>query len=450
MNPNLSSSAIQSLLQETLESSLKRGADEADVLYVQGTSLSLSCRNQTIEELERSEGVDLGLRVFKGKRQAIVSTSNLSKESLTGLVDRALAMANLVPEDPFCGLASKEDLAQTYGNYESSDPLEDTEETLVSEALACERAALAVKGVSKSEGVEASWGKSLVTLATSTNFYGSYEDSSRSLSAAMIAEKNGKMERDYAFTCAIYRENMTRPEAVGKEAGERTVKRLSPKKIQSTKLPIVYDPRVGSSLLGHLASAINGASIARGTSFLKDKLNKQLFSEKMMILDDPHIKRGLRSRGFDVEGIATRPLAVIEDGILKTWILDLRTARQLNLKTTGHASRGTGGIPHPSVSNFFMKAGALTPHDLIKSLPRGLYVTELMGSSVNLVTGDYSRGAIGFMIENGEITYPVSEVTIAGNLGDMFLNLTPCNDLIHQYGIDVPTLMIEGMTIAGS
>ncbi len=450
MNSNLSSSAIQSLLQETLQNALKRGADEADVLYVQGTSLSLSCRNQQIEELERSEGRDLGLRVFMGKRQAIVSTNDFSKESLLSLTDRALSMAKQVPEDPFCGLASKEDLAQTYGTYESHDPLEDTEAFLVEEAKVCERAALAVEGVSKSEGVEASWGKSLIMLATSTDFYGSYEDSSRSLSVSMIAEKKGKMEQDYAFTSAIFREDMASPEAVGREAGERVVKRLSPKKIHSTKIPIIYEPRVGSSLLGHLASAINGASIARRTSFLKDDLEKKLFSEKVMILDDPHIRRGLRSRGFDMEGSATRPLPVIEDGILKTWILDTRTARQLNLKTTGHASRSTGGIPHPSVSNFFMKPGTMTPQDLIKGISCGFYVTDLMGSSVNLVTGDYSRGAIGFMIENGEITYSVSEITIAGNLRDMFLNLTPCNDLVHRYGIDVPTLMIEGMTIAGS
>ncbi|MBS0186187.1 MAG: TldD/PmbA family protein [Proteobacteria bacterium] len=450
MNPSLSSSGIQSLLQETLDLALKQGAHEADVLYVQGTSLNLSCRNEKIEEFERSEGKDLGLRVLVGKRQAVVSTSDLSKDSLLDLVTRALSMAKLVPEDPFCGLASKEELAQSYGDFDSSDPTEDTEEILLEEALACERAALAVKGVSQSEGVEASWGKSLVTLATSTNFYGSYEDSSRSLSATMIAEKNGKMERDYAFTSAIYREDMIPANVIGHEAGERAVKRLSPRKIQSTQMPIVYDPRVGGSLLGHLASAINGATIARGTSFLKEKLNKKLFSEKIMIQDNPHIKRGLRSRGFDIEGIATHPLAVIENGVLKTWILDLRTSRQLNLKTTGHASRSPGGVPHPSVSNFFMSPGTLTPQDLIKSLPKGFYVTDLMGSSVNLVTGDYSRGAMGFMIENGEITYPVSEITIAGHLEDMFLNLTPCNDLVHRYGIDVPTLMIEGMIIAGS
>lgn len=450
MSSNLSASAIESLLQSTLETVLKRGADEADALYVQGTSLSLSCRDQKIEELERSEGRDLGLRVFLGKRQAIVSTSDLSKESLSDLMDRALSMAQRVPEDPFCGLSSKENLVQTYENYESSDPLDDTEEILLETAKACERAALAVVGVSKAEGVESSWGKSLVTLATSTGFYGSCQDSNRSLSVAMIAEREGKMERDYAFTRGIYREDMASPEVVGREAGERTVKKLSPRKILSTKVPIVYEPRVGSSLLGHLASAINGASVARGTSFLKDKLEKKLFSEKIMILDDPHIRRGLRSRGFDVEGVGTHPLTVIEAGILQTWILDMRTARQLHLETTGHASRSTGGVPHPSVSNFFMKPGSSSPQDLIKSIDRGFYVTDLIGSSVNLVTGDYSRGATGFMIENGEITYPVSEVTIAGNLGEMFLNLTPCNDLIHQYGIDVPTLMIEGMTIAGS
>lgn len=450
MTQHLTSSAIESLLREALEMALKKGANEADALYVQGTSLSLACRDQKMEELERSEGNDLGLRVFVGNRQAVVSTSEFSKPSLSNLIDRALSMARAVPEDPFCGLALKQDLTPSYGNYDSYDMCEDKEDVLFKEAQACEEAALSVENGLKSEGVETSWGKSLITLATSRGFLGTYQESHRTLSVSIIAEKKGKMERDYDSTTGIYREDMIPAETLGRNAAKRALKRLFPQKIASTKIPIVFDPRVGSSLLEHLASAINGASIARGTSFLKDKLETSLFSKEVTILDNPHILRGLRSRPFDAEGIETRPLSVVEAGVLKTWILDLRSARQLNLKTTGHAIRSTGGIPHPAVSNFFMKPGSLAPQDLLKNISRGFYVTELIGFGLNLVTGDYSRGASGFMIENGELTYPISEVTIAGNLLDMFAKVTPCSDLKLSYGIDVPTLMIEGMTIAGS
>ena len=449
LSSSLSSSQFSEFLHDVLEKALKRGADEADVLYVQGTSVSVSQRNQEVEELERSEGNDLGLRVFVGKRQAVVSTSDLSEKSLSDLLDRAISMAKMVPEDPFCGLASREEVAHAWGSYETYDNQEDTADFLIHEAHLCEEAALSVPGISKSEGVSASWGKSAMMLVTSHGFKGEAQESGRSLSVSMIAEKNKKMERDYASTHAIFRSDMLTPKALGIEASERTLRRLLPRKISSMKVPIIFDPRVGSSFLEHFASAINGASVARGTTFLKDALNHSLFSKEITILDDPHKMRGLRSRPFDAEGILTFPRSVVEEGVLKTWILDLRSARQLGLKTTGNASRSPGGIPYPSVSNFYMKPGLHSPHDLIGGISKGLYVTELIGDGVNLMTGDYSRGAVGFFIEKGELTFPVSEITIAGNLKDMFQRLSVCNDLTFRYGIDVPTLMIEGMTIAG-
>lgn len=448
-NNHLSTSEMETFLKETLEKALKRGADAADVLYVQGTSLTLACRNGQKEHLERSEGNDLGIRVFIGKRQAVVSTSDFSPKTLSNLLDQAISMAKTVPEDPFCGLAPKEDLASGFENIDSFDPSEDNEAVLSERALLCEKSALAVEGVIMSEGVEASWGKSHLMLATSTGFCGNYRDSSRSLSVAVVAGIKGQMERDYDATMAIYLEDMKKPEEIGHSAGERAVRRLNPRKIVSMSVPIVFDPRVSSSLLGHLAGAINGGSVVRGTSFLKDKMNHSLFPKNITIMDDPYIKRGFRSRPFDAEGIAAKPSAIVEEGILKSWILDLRTARSLGMKSTGHASRGTGGIPHPAVSNFFMKPGITLPQDLIKSLSKGFYVTELIGQGVNLVTGDYSRGAQGFWIENGEITYAVSEVVIAGNLLDIFSNIYPCSDLEFRFGIDAPTLMVEGMTIAG-
>lgn len=446
---HLSIPDMEAFLKETLEEAIKRGADAADALYVQGTSLNLACRNGEKEHLERSEGNDLGIRVFIGKKQVVVSTSDLSPKAVSNLLDHAISMVKIVPEDPFCGLASKEEITKEIRDIESFDCVEDSEEVLSERAYRCEQAALDVQGVLMSEGVEASWGKSHLMLATSTGFCGSYCDSSRSLSVSAVAGAKGQMERDYDSTMAIFLKDLKKPEEVGRNAGLRSVRRLNSRKIASTSVPIVFEPRVASSFLGHLAGAINGASVVRGTSFLKDKLNQMLFSKNVTIMDDPYIKRGLRSRPFDAECIAAKPRAIVDEGVLKSWILDLRTARCLGMKSTGHASRGTSGIPHPSVSNFFMKPGFTSPQDLIKSLPCGFYVTELIGQGVNLVTGDYSRGAQGFWIENGEITYAVKEVVIAGNLLDIFSKIYPCSDLEFQFGIDVPTLMVEGMTIAG-
>jgi PmbA protein len=287
-------------------------------------------------------------------------------------------------------------------------------------------------------------------LAASNGFHGSYARSHHSVSAAVLAGEGTGMERDYDYATAVYGRDLEDAATVGKRAGERTVKRLHARKAATAKVPIVYDPRVSRGMLSHLASAINGAAIARGTSFLKDKLGQRIFRSDITITDDPHRPRGHNSKPFDGEGIANRRRAIVENGVLTTWVLDLRSARQLGLKSTGHAARGTSSPPSPSLTNLHMAAGKMTPAEMIGGIPSGFYVTELMGMGVNGVTGDYSRGAAGFWIDHGELAHPVSEVTIAGNLNDMFLNLTPANDLVFRYGTDAPTIRVDGMTVAGT
>jgi len=308
---------------------------------------------------------------------------------------------------------------------------------------------MAVDGVTNSEGGSAGWGTNTVAMAASSGFARAYANSSHSLSASVIAGEGTGMERDYDYTAAVFAEDMDSPETIGKSAGEKAVRRLNPKKAETASVAIVFDTRVSKSLVGHFSAAINGSSVARGTSFLKDKMGEKIFADGINIIDDPHRRRGLKSRPFDGEGIATKRLPLIEDGRLRTWVMDLRSARQLGLQTTGHASRGTSSAPSPSSSNLYLEAGDASPEELMADIKQGLFVNELIGFGINGVTGDYSRGASGFWIENGKITYPVSEVTIAGNLNDMFANLSAANDLEIKYGIDAPTLRVEGMTVAG-
>jgi PmbA protein len=266
----------------------------------------------------------------------------------------------------------------------------------------------------------------------------------------VLAGNGTGMERDYEFTSAVFSDDLDDPAEVGRQAGERAVNRLNPRKVGTQKVPIVYDPRVSNGLLRHLAGAINGSAIARGTSFLKDRMAKQILPSDLSVIDDPHRKRGMASKPFDAEGIANEKLALVENGVLRSWVLDLRSARQLGLETTGRASRGTSGPPSPSTTNLYLPAGKISPAALIADIKAGLYVNELMGFGINGVTGDYSRGAAGFWIENGEIAYPVSEITIAGNLKDMFMNMVAADDLVFRYGVNAPTVRIEGMTIAGN
>ncbi len=437
------------LLEDVIGQAKKAGADGCDAVFIKGVSLSKSVRLGNPEHLERSEGRDIGLRVFIGKRQAIVSSSDTSPEALIELSARAVAMARAVPEDPYCGLAEPGQLATSIPDLESCDSFEPDAEHLSDLASRAEEAALAVAGVTNSEGGSASWGMYTVAMAGSNGFAHAYANSSHSLSASVIAGEGTEMERDYDYTAAVFAADMTSPERIGKSAGEKAIKRLHPRKVETTAVPIIFDPRVSKSLVGHLSSAINGASIARGSSFLKDKMGERIFAKGINIIDDPHRKRGLKSRPFDGEGVATRRSYLIEDGELKTWVLDLRSARQLGLQTTGHAARGTSSPPSPSTSNLYLEPGALSPQELMADIGQGLYVTELIGFGINGVTGDYSRGASGFWIEDGKIAFPVSEITIASNLNDMFANLSAANDLEFRYGIDAPTLRVEGMTVAG-
>jgi PmbA protein len=438
------------ILSDLINKVKRLGADAADAIFVEGTSLSTTWRMGKLEDVERSEGHDLGLRVFVGQRQATVSATDLSERSLGPLPERALAMARLAPEDPYCGLAPRELLATSFPDLDIDDDFEPSTERLIALARVAEESALANKGVTNSEGGSAGWGRSRVTLVTSEGFAQTYGGSSSSVSCSVLAGSGTAMERDYDFTSARHFEDLGPAQEVGRVAAERALKRLNPRKVKSCSVPVVFDPRDSMSLVGHFAGAINGISVARGTSFLKDKMGEQIFRRGVRVIDDPHRKRGMRSKPFDGEGVANRKTALIDNGVLQTWVLDTAAARQLKLKSTGHAARGTGGPPSPSTTNLYMEAGALTPKELIADITQGLYVTELIGMGVNGVTGDYSRGAAGFWIENGEITYPVSEITIAGNLKDMFRNLTPANDLVFKYGTNAPTLRVEGMTVAGS
>jgi PmbA protein len=437
------------LLGNLLDRAKAAGADSADALFVESISLSVARRLGHPENLERSESADLGLRAFVGKRQAIVSSSDTSDSALDELVTRVVAMAKSVPEDPYCGLADRDQLATDIPDLDMCDDLEPDANVMEGWAQEAEDAARAVEGVSNSEGAEAGWGKYSVALASTNGFSQSYSRSGFSLSASVLAGSGTEMERDYDYSSAVYASDLTAPREIGRSAGEKAVRRLNPRKVETGQVPVVYDPRVSRSIIGHLAGAVSGTAVARGTTFLKDSLEKEIFSTSVNIIDDPLRKRGLRSKPFDGEGLATRPLNIIDKGRLTTWVLDLRSARQLGMQSTGHASRGTSGPPSPSMSNLYLEAGAQSPKELIKNITSGFYITELIGFGVNQVTGDYSRGASGFWIENGELTFPVSEVTVAGKLVDMFANITPASDLEFRYGTDAPTLLIEGMTVAG-
>lgn len=447
----MAADAALDLVTSLIDKARRAGADAADCVLVDSTTLSLACRLGQLERLERSESGDVGLRVFVGQRQALVSSSDRSDRALDELVERAVAMARTVPEDPYAGLADPSQLAHDLPELDVCDPQEPPAETLIDMVRRAEDAARAVEGVTNSEGADASWGRSHVAFAASNGFAHSHWMSSASLSVSVLAGGGEQgMERDYDYTSAVYLSDMRSPEDVGHGAGRRTVARLGGRKVKTCKVPVVLNPRVARGLLGHLTGAINGSSVARGTTFLKDHLGKPLFAPGITIVDDPHRRRGLRSRPCDAEGVANRRRNLIDDGVLATWLLDLRSARQLGLESTGHASRGTSSPPSPSCSNVWLEPGPVTPAELMDDIREGFYITELFGQGVNGVTGDYSRGAAGFWIIDGELVFPVSEVTVAGNLKDMFRNLHPACDLEIRYGMDSPTVRIEGLTVAGS
>jgi PmbA protein len=448
MSSLLDQSALTDLAERLVAAARRAGADTADAVAVRSVSLGVEVREGAVEESERSEGDDVGLRVFVGRRQAVVSTNDV-KADVAQLAERAVAMAKVAPEDPFAGLADPAQLAKDIPDLDLLDPDLPTVAVLEERAKRAEGAGLAVAGVTKSGGASASAGIGGMVLVTSGGFRGAYLNSGQSVSMTAIAGEGTAMERDYDYSSALHGADLEPAEKVGRSAGERTVERLNPRKVETKRVPVVFARRVAGSLVGHLASAINGAAVARKTSFLRDKLGERLFKPGIDVLDDPLRKRGLRSRPFDAEGVVTARLAVIEDGVLKSWFLDSATARELSLATTGHAQRGVSSAPSPGPSNLHLSAGTATPDALIADIAEGFYVTDLIGMGVNGVTGDYSRGASGFWIVNGQRSYPVSEVTIAGNLIEMFRELAPANDLEFRFGTNSPTVRLEGLTVAG-
>ena len=446
----LSLEEAQSRAQDLVTAARRAGADAADAIYACNASTTVAVRLGALEDVERSEGEEIGLRVFIGQRSASIAASDMNPATLSTLVDRCIAMAREAPEDPYAGLAPEDRLLRgSLPELDLADPSDPEPALLRERALAVEEAARAVSGVTNSEGGGASNGRSQVALATSHGFAGAYAGTSHSTWASVLAGSGADMQRDHASHSVRHLDDLEDPAAIGARAGERAVARLNPAKVESGVLPILFDPRIGSSLLGHLIGGMVGPAIARRSSFLLESLGEALFDSAITIIDDPLRPRGMRSRPFDGEGLPVARRALIDKGVLTGWLMDSASARQLGLEPTGHASRGGSGAPGAGVTNVHMEPGSASPADLMADIKRGIYVTELIGMGVNGVTGDYSRGAAGFMIEDGAITRPVSEITIASNLKDMFRALIPANDLEFRYGMNVPTIRIDGMTVAG-
>jgi PmbA protein len=446
----LNSSAAQERAFALVERARRAGADAADAVYVGDLSEAIQVRLGKLEDIERSENEHIGLRVFTGGSSASIGSSDLGDEALDELAARAVSMARLAPEDPYAGLAPQDLLLRgDLPALDLADSAEPSPQDLRLLTEAAEDAARAVAGVTNSEGGSASTGRSVFALATSHGFARAYDATSFGLSASVIAGDGAAMQRDYAWRSARFLADLPAAEAIGQQAGARAVARLNPGRLSSGPLPLVFDPRVGGTLIGHLLGAISGAAIARRSSFLLDKDGAQIFDSAVTILDDPHRLRGLRSRPFDGEGLPTAPRKLVDSWRLTGWLMDSAAARQLGSTPTGHAARGAGGAPGVGASNVHLVAGSLSPAALMADIVDGVYVTELIGHGVNGVTGDYSRGAAGFRIINGEVAGPVAEFTVAGNLLDMFAGLTPANDLEWYRAVNVPTLRIDGMMIAG-
>lgn len=424
----------------------RAGANAADAIYHGDASESIQVRLGKLEDVERSEGEHMSLRVFVGQRSASIACSDFSESALDELAGRAVAMAQAAPEDPYAGLAPRELLCNgSLPELDMADLREPTPQALRAAAQEAEDAARAIGGVTNSEGASAGAGRGVFALATSHGFAGAYETTSHSISAAVVAGEGSAMQRDYAWRQARHGADLPSPREIGQLAGTRAVARLNPGRLKSGQLPVVFDPRVGGTLIGHLLGAMSGPSIARRASFLLDRLEQQLFDPAIVIAEDPHRPRGLRSRPFDGEGLPTTARNLVEGGRVTGWLMDCASARQLGMQPTGHASRG-GGV---AVGNVHLAAGSVTPVELMADIADGVYVTELIGQGVNGVTGDYSRGASGFRIVNGQLAGPVAEFTIAGNLLEMFAAMSPANDLEWYRAVNVPTLRIDGMMIAG-
>ncbi len=432
--------------RKMVEAALKAGADQCDVSVSNGQSASVTCREGKIENTGRAEGDSFSLRVFVGKRVASVSTNQIT--DLQMVAERAVAMAKVSPEDPFQGLAEPDEIAQEFPKLELLDETVPTNAQLQDYALEAEAAGVAVTGVAKSMGASAGWGTSGFVLATSNGFSGSFARSGFSCSASMVSGEGESMERDYDFTSAVFMEDLRSAKEVGMTAGERAVRRANPRQVKSGSFPVLFDRRQTSGFLGALLGAINGSSVARKTSFLRDRMGRQVTSHSIQVFDDPLRKRGLGSRPFDGEGRPCKPMTLVEDGILQTWLLDGATARELGLESNGRASRNGAGTS-PGSTNAWIPNGEKSIKELAKDVGTGFYCTETIGHGLNTVTGDYSKGASGYWIENGEITYPVAGITIAGNLKDMFLKMIVANDLEFRGSVSAPSMLFETMTIGG-
>jgi len=445
--PDQAKSIAESLVQRGVAA----GATAADALYVGERSSGVQVRLGEIDSVSRSEGEQIGLRLFAGQRSATVASSDLSDEALSVLVERCLAMAREAPEDPFAGLAPSEFLQRGELPFLDAEDNQEPDPTELKErALEAEKAALAVEGVTNSSGASASASASTIALATSGGFSGAYRTTGHGCSAAVIAGEGATMQRDHAWHSAHHLEDLESAAQIGRRAGTRAVARINPTRPKPGKYPVLFDPRVSSTLLGHFAGAISGSAIARKTSFLQEKLGQRVFAEGVIIVDDPLRLRGLRSRPFDGEGVRVSRQELVSGGMLKTWIAESASARQLGIEPTGHAARGVGGSPGASPSNFYLKAGARSREELLAAFPEAVLIIELIGQGVNSVTGDYSRGAVGFMVRGGEIAEPVAEITIASNLIDMFATLEPASDLEFRRGVDAPTILIPEMTVGAA
>lgn len=450
----MSSLRPAAIAEQLLSQARAHGATSADVIVAEGNALSVAVRLGEIEKVKRSRAKHLGLRVFVGERCAITSTADFSPDSLAGIAADTVALARVTSPDPFGGIPAAGDLARQIPELDLYDPTvaDITAEQATEWCKEGEQAARSADlRISNSEGGEFDSGTGNVLYAASNGFQGGYQSSHCSLAVVPIATENGSMQRDYWYSAQRHLKKLESPEAIGRKAAERTLRRLGARKVQTCEVPVVFDPDMAGSLLGHLAGAVSGNALYKGTSFLLDKLGEQIAPGFINISDDGMIVGGLGSKPFDAEGLPTRRTVVMEGGVLRSYLFDCYSARKLNSQSTGNASRSVADSPHVSPTNFVLQPGTTSPQDIIASVKSGLYVTELMGFGVNPVTGDYSRGASGMWIENGELAFPVEEITIAGNLLSMYRNIEVVgNDLNLRRSIAAPTIKIARLTVAGA
>jgi PmbA protein len=449
----MSHSEISTLTEALLDAAKSAGADAADAIAVDGTAIQIEVLNGALELAERSEGVDLGLRVMVGQRQACVSASDTEPGTLAEMAERAVAMARLAPEDPDIGLADPDALS-VLRNGDALDLLDPGESPdpagLEARALEAEAAALHVDGISQVSTAGAAYSRRRIHLAATNGFAGGYGRTDHSVFCVAITGEGTAMERDYFGDGRNHLGDLMAAGDVGRIAAERTVERAGSRKPPTGAYPVIYDERISSGLIGHLLSATNGTSIARGSSWARDLLGEQVLPAHLSLFEEPHRPRTSGSKPFDAEGLPTHKRAIVENGVLTGWTLDLATGRKLGMPSTANASRGTSAPPSPSVGNVRLTAGDLDRDALIAQMGTGLLITSMIGSSISATTGDYSRGASGFWIENGEIAYPVNECTVAGNLKDMLRSIVPANDARPHLSRVVPSLLVEGLTIAGA